>query len=111
MSDEPGKPLMQGLSEFFGLSPGSIHRDDDIAQFLDRQQGKRAVGPVGKGKGQDIGRSALVPVVVVEPAYFLIIHQEDAETMAGNPAFFQERSGASLQETAVNAAVRAVGMK
>lgn len=111
VGDEPSKPVMQGLFVFIGLTACGVDRDDDIAQLLNRHQGKRTVCPVGKGEGQNIGRPALVPVMVVEPAYFLIIDQQDAQAIAGNPAFSQERSSPALQEPAVDAAVRAVGMK
>jgi hypothetical protein len=51
-----------------------------------------------------------VPVVLIEPAYLLIVYKEDAEAMVGDPAFPQKGSGSSLQETAVYAAVLAMVM-
>jgi hypothetical protein len=112
MSDEPGQAVMQGLPVFTGLTPGTIHRDNNVAHLLDRQLGKGRVCPIGKGKREDIGGSGFVPIALVEPGDFGIINKTNTQTDAvGDPTGAKKGGKTTMQKLPVDVKILTMGME
>ena len=61
------------------LTPGALHRDDDIAEQAGRQVVERSLP---HRKGQNVGGSLLPPVAAVDLSHFAVIDQENAQLLS-----------------------------